>query len=254
MNITESVVLFNYSKFPFWCFCPVSEGWRIQGYLRWQIFPQQTAKGLQMPFNHLLFPSPIIPSFTLILCFFWPWRGNKNTLKSLFTAFSEQRQMFVRESIVCLSLHRSGIMSSNLLCGSCFTFFPFPSYYFHHAASQISELLDLHCFWWDIFQMCQSDCFAQNKKHAGTCIFKSRHAHMLITSTSCCTKLEVLNTGQGPQWDLRGEDPGSSSSSSSSRLQALSRSAFSAHIINNLIEEESRTTVTPFDLWWSLCV
>lgn len=69
--------------------------------------------------------------------------------------------------------------------------------------------------------------------------------------TTSCAELEVLNTSQGPQWDLRGVDP---SGSSSSRLSALSSSALSANIINNLGEEERRTTVTPLDLWQSLSI
>lgn len=98
--------------------------------------------------------------------------------------------------------------------------------------------------------MCQSDHFVQNKAN-------NMHAHAYAKPdvhtpyTSSCTELEVLNTSQGPPWDLRGVDP---SGSSSSRLSALSSSALSANIINNLREEERRTTVTPLDLWQSHCI
>lgn len=58
------------------------------------------------------------------------------------------------------------------------------------------------------------------------------HTHSHLAAQNRDFKYEAR-----PHWDFRGEDP------SSGRLPALSSSALWAHIINNLIEEDRRTTV-----------
>lgn len=137
-------------------------------------------------------------------------------------------------------------------------FFPsilLPAPIFNHAVSQIWGLWDLLCFHMKetgglFFSCVKVIALFKTKQNMHACIVKSKNAHELCTQTCSCTELEVLNTRRGPRWDFRGEDP----SSSSRRLSALSSSALPAHIINNLIEEETRTTVTSFDLWWGFCV
>ena len=89
-----------------------------------------------------------------------------------------------------------------------------------------------------VSKMSQSECFVykerkkKKKIYAGSCVLKSRHTYMWRY------RIMAFKYKAMPTQGFQRVDP-----SSSSRLLALSSSAFLAYIINNLTKEERRTTL-----------